>query len=43
MIFISVGFDAHWNDPITTLGLSTNGYFMLAQKVALETDERSAD
>ena len=33
MIFISVGFDAHWNDPITSLGLSTAGYFMLAQKV----------
>ncbi|MEB2333796.1 MAG: histone deacetylase [Anaerolineaceae bacterium] len=32
IIFISVGFDAHWNDPITSLGLSTNGYFMLAQK-----------
>ena len=33
MIFISVGFDAHWNDPITTLGLSTAGYLMLASKV----------
>ena len=33
MIFISVGFDAHWNDPITMLGLSTAGYLMLAQKV----------
>ena len=33
MIFISVGFDAHWNDPITTLGLSTAGYSMLAKKV----------
>jgi acetoin utilization deacetylase AcuC-like enzyme len=33
MIFISIGFDAHWNDPITMLGLSTAGYFMLAQKV----------
>ncbi|MFT3894970.1 MAG: histone deacetylase [Anaerolineales bacterium] len=33
MIFISVGFDAHWNDPITSLGLSTAGYLMLAQKV----------
>jgi acetoin utilization deacetylase AcuC-like enzyme len=39
MIFISVGFDAHWNDPITTLGLSTNGYFMLAQKVVALADE----
>src|SRR5215216_1564218 len=25
MILISVGFDAHWSDPITTLGLSTAG------------------
>jgi acetoin utilization deacetylase AcuC-like enzyme len=33
MIFISVGFDAHWNDPITMLGLSTAGYSMLARKV----------
>lgn len=33
MIFISVGFDAHWSDPITMLGLSTAGYFMLAKKV----------
>ena len=33
MLFISIGFDAHWNDPITTLGLSTAGYFMLAKKV----------
>jgi acetoin utilization deacetylase AcuC-like enzyme len=33
MIFVSVGFDAHWNDPITTLGLSTAGYLMLARKV----------
>lgn len=39
MIFISVGFDAHWNDPITALGLSTNGYFMLAQKVIALADE----
>lgn len=33
MLFISVGFDAYWNDPITSLGLSTRGYFTLAQKV----------
>lgn len=39
MLFISVGFDAHWNDPITSLGLSTNGYFMLAQKVVALADE----
>ena len=39
MIFISVGFDAHWNDPITSLGLSTAGYFMLAQKVIALAEE----
>src|SRR5215213_7742489 len=33
IILISVGFDAHWNDPITMLGLSTAGYLMLAKKV----------
>jgi acetoin utilization deacetylase AcuC-like enzyme len=39
MIFISVGFDAHWNDPITSLGLSTQGYFTLAQKVVALAEE----
>lgn len=33
LILISVGFDAHWSDPITMLGLSTAGYWMLAKKV----------
>ena len=33
MLFVSVGFDAHWNDPITTLGLSTRGYFDISQKL----------
>lgn len=39
LIFISVGFDAHWNDPITMLGLSSAGYFTLAQKVVALADE----
>jgi acetoin utilization deacetylase AcuC-like enzyme len=39
MLFISVGFDAHWNDPITMLGLSSAGYFTLAQKVAALAEE----
>ena len=39
MIFVSVGFDAHWSDPITTLGLSTAGYFMLAEKVVQLAEE----
>lgn len=39
MILISVGFDAHWNDPITMLGLSTAGYLMLATKVTALAEE----
>ena len=39
MLFISVGFDAHWNDPITSLGLSTKGYSMLAKKVVALAEE----
>ncbi|RIK30700.1 MAG: histone deacetylase [Anaerolineae bacterium] len=39
MILVSVGFDAHWSDPITSLGLSSAGYFMLAQKVSALAEE----
>ncbi len=39
MLFISVGFDAHWNDPITSLGLSTEGYYTLAKKVVSLAEE----
>ncbi len=33
MLLISAGFDAHWNDPITSLGLSTQGYFNTSKKL----------
>ncbi len=33
LILVSAGFDAHWNDPITTLGLSSAGFFMLSKKL----------
>jgi acetoin utilization deacetylase AcuC-like enzyme len=39
MIFVSVGFDAYWTDPITALGLSTAGYLMLAKKVMALADK----
>jgi acetoin utilization deacetylase AcuC-like enzyme len=39
MILISVGFDAHWSDPITMLGLSTAGYLTLAKKVVALAEE----
>ncbi len=31
MIFVSAGFDAHWEDPLTSLGLSTRGFFHINQ------------
>jgi acetoin utilization deacetylase AcuC-like enzyme len=39
MLFVSVGFDAHWNDPITTLGLSTHGYFQVSEKLVQLANE----
>jgi len=39
MLFISVGFDAHWIDPLTTLGLTSKGYLTLAKKVVALADE----
>ncbi len=31
MLLVSAGFDAHWRDPITTLGLSTSGFYILSK------------
>ncbi|MBI5353905.1 MAG: histone deacetylase [Chloroflexi bacterium] len=39
MIFVSAGFDAHWNDPITSLGLSTRGYYNISNKLVELADE----
>jgi acetoin utilization deacetylase AcuC-like enzyme len=33
MLFISAGFDAHWQDPLTNLGLSTRGFYDLAHNL----------
>ncbi len=33
LILVSAGFDAHWNDPITALGLSTAGFYMLSKRL----------
>ena len=30
MLFVSAGFDSHWMDPLTNLGLSTHGFYSLA-------------
>jgi acetoin utilization deacetylase AcuC-like enzyme len=39
IILVSAGFDAHWNDPITALGLSTKGYFTLSKKLVELAEE----
>lgn len=33
MLFVSAGFDAHWNDPLTSLGVSTQGFFDMSKKL----------
>lgn len=33
MLLVSAGFDSHWNDPITSLGLSTKGFFNISKKL----------
>jgi len=33
MIFVSAGFDSHWDEPITALGLSSDGFFALSQRL----------
>jgi len=33
LLIVSAGFDAHWTDPLTSLGLSTPGYYALSKKL----------
>lgn len=33
MLFVSAGFDAHFSDPLTTLGMDTGGFYALVQKL----------
>jgi acetoin utilization deacetylase AcuC-like enzyme len=33
LLLVSAGFDAHWADPLASLGLSTTGFFRLAQSL----------
>jgi len=39
MLFISAGFDAHWNDPLTSLGLSTQGFFNISKRLVQLANE----
>jgi acetoin utilization deacetylase AcuC-like enzyme len=33
MIFVSAGFDSHWDDPLAELGLSSAGYYRYARQL----------
>jgi acetoin utilization deacetylase AcuC-like enzyme len=33
MIFVSAGFDAHWDDPLTSLGLSSAGFYAISKRL----------
>ena len=33
MILVSAGFDSHWSDPITALGLSSAGFFQVSKRL----------
>ncbi len=33
MIFVSAGFDSHWDDPLAELGLSSAGYYAYARRL----------
>jgi acetoin utilization deacetylase AcuC-like enzyme len=33
MIFVSAGFDSHWDDPLTTLGLSSAGFHSISKRL----------
>lgn len=39
MLLVSAGFDSHWSDPLTSLGLSTGGFHAVSKKLAGLADE----
>jgi acetoin utilization deacetylase AcuC-like enzyme len=39
MLFVSAGFDSHWSDPLTSLGLSTRGFFTISKKLVQLAEE----
>ncbi len=39
LLLVSAGFDAHWSDPLTSLGLSTSGYYAISKKLVDLADE----
>jgi acetoin utilization deacetylase AcuC-like enzyme len=39
LILVSAGFDAHWSDPLTMLGLSSRGFYQLSKRLVDLADE----
>jgi acetoin utilization deacetylase AcuC-like enzyme len=39
MILVSAGFDAHWSDPLTMMGLSSLGFYQLSRQLVELADE----
>jgi acetoin utilization deacetylase AcuC-like enzyme len=39
LVLVSAGFDGHWRDPITSLGLSTAAFFTISQKLRVLAQE----
>lgn len=39
LLLVSAGFDGHWNDPLTSLGLSSAGFHRLARRLVDLADE----
>jgi acetoin utilization deacetylase AcuC-like enzyme len=33
MLLVSAGFDAHWDDPLTMLGLSSAGFYAVSKRL----------
>jgi len=40
LILVSAGFDAHWKDPLTSLGLSTAGFYALSSRLVQLADDQ---
>jgi acetoin utilization deacetylase AcuC-like enzyme len=39
LILVSAGFDAHWSDPLTSLGLCTSSYYSISKQLVDFADE----
>jgi len=42
LMLVSAGFDSHWSDPLTSLGLSTAGFYAISKKLVNLAKEHCA-